>query len=79
MEEEDVVVAGHRAYVSILRFTRDDGRVLVAIQAFLPTWRRPTVIYPGHLTAGRFVAEGLVIEHDGTVNDAPDELMVGIR
>ena len=72
-EHEDCHIVGREVSLSVYRDEISGGSVLVVVQAFVATWRRPTFLSlsgPGHI-----VAEGLLITPSGEITDAVDEQM----
>ena len=59
------------------RMSLEDGRLLIVVQAFVPTLAWPT--YISLAAVGRMYAEGFVVAQDGKTIDAPDELLWEFR
>jgi hypothetical protein len=70
-------VHGHWISQSIWKKAFENGSTIVAFGVLVHTWRAPTYIAVGVI--GRLYVEGLLIEADGTVGRAPDELMWEFR
>ena len=76
-QHEECHIGGRAVSLSVYRDEMSDGSVLVVVQAFVATWRRPTFLSlsgPGHI-----VAEGLTISQSGEITDAVDEQLWAYR
>jgi hypothetical protein len=74
-EEEEY--EGKKVHFSTYNIEISDDERLVVVQAFINTWKWPTYISFG--AVGHLVAEGVIINKNGTVVDAPEEELWGFR
>ena len=74
---EPVVVEGTRMTLGTYKLPLDTGQTVVAFQALVHTWSRPTYLSLG--AVGRLYAEGLLVSPEGDVIDAPDDIMWQFR
>lgn len=72
-ESELVRIAGKRATLTTYRANLEDGRTLIVVQAIVRTFAWPT--YFSMRATGHLVAEGIIVDQDASVTDAPDELL----
>lgn len=74
---EFIDICGRSAVFGASKHVLPTGSTLLVFHAFVHTWSRPTYLSLG--AVGRWFAEGLVVDEDGKVYDAPDDLMWGFR
>lgn len=77
LQEERLTIEGSPGGYRTHRLELEDGRTLIAVQGFVSTWHWPT--YYSFEGIGHLVAEGLVVEPDGGLTDAPDAVMFDLR
>ena len=70
-------IRGREVRFETIREDVSDQKVLIVVRAFVHSWRRPTWVSLSGV--GHMFAEGLLVESDGQVADAPDELMWDFR
>lgn len=74
---ETGVLGDYRVTLGTYKVALDNGDTVVAFQALVHTWSRPTFLSFGAI--GRVYAEGLLVSSSGSVGDAPDDLMWQFR
>ena len=72
LETTITTVGGRHATISTFRSV-SNGRVFVVVQGFVTSFRWPTFI--GTSGVGHIVAEGFLVAEDGSIVNAPDELL----
>lgn len=75
--QPEAVANGGRVVYTIYRKMLGDGAALIVVQAFLRTLSWPT--HFSFSGIGRIYADGFVLTEDGTIKDAPDELLWAFR
>jgi hypothetical protein len=76
-ESQDSWVAGKRANITVHGRPYDTGVMMIVVQGFVSTFRRPT--YIGTDGIGHIVAEGFLINNEGVIQPAPDEALWEFR
>ncbi len=71
-EREETWIDGRRGELSVHRLTIANG-TLIVVQGFVSSLRWPTFI--ATTGVGHIVAEGLMVDTNGNVTAAPDELL----
>src|SRR6266542_2977998 len=72
-EREKMSIAGRRAELSLYRAKTTNGATLIVVQGFVSTFRWPTFISAAGV--GHIVAEGLMVESNGSITSAPDDVL----